>query len=78
MLARHPTEVLRKAVHGMLPGNKMRDIRLDRLKLVVEGQPNPFEVLFPFSFSFSLLYFALNHIFGGGLIWIDDRFFLSY
>lgn len=35
-------EVLRRAVHGMLPRNKLRKIRLDRLK-VFDGSENPYD-----------------------------------
>lgn len=34
-------EVLKKAVRGMLPKNRLRDKRLDRLK-VFEGESNPY------------------------------------
>ena len=33
LLARRPTEVIRKAVKGMLPNNKLRDDRLKMLKI---------------------------------------------
>jgi len=35
-------EVLRRAVSGMLPKNRLRDVRLDRLK-VFEGQAHPYK-----------------------------------
>jgi large subunit ribosomal protein L13 len=35
MLQKQPEEVLRLAVRGMLPKNKLRDSRLKRLKLFV-------------------------------------------
>lgn len=35
-------EVLRKAVRGMLPKNRLRDKRLDRLK-VFEGTAHPYK-----------------------------------
>uniref|UniRef100_A0A7S3QXV6 50S ribosomal protein L13 n=1 Tax=Dunaliella tertiolecta TaxID=3047 RepID=A0A7S3QXV6_DUNTE len=39
-----PTEILRKAVSGMLPKNKLRIFRLDKLKIFPEAQ-HPFEGL---------------------------------
>lgn len=33
-----PQEVLEKAVHGMLPKNKLRPVMMDRLKLYVGGE----------------------------------------
>ncbi|KAF5833798.1 hypothetical protein DUNSADRAFT_9745 [Dunaliella salina] len=39
-----PTEILRKAVNGMLPKNKLRTYRLDKLKIFPEAQ-HPFEGL---------------------------------
>lgn len=34
-LSKHPERVLRHCVRGMLPKNKLRDVRMKRLKLVV-------------------------------------------
>ncbi|KAI9278057.1 50S ribosomal protein L13 [Sporodiniella umbellata] len=36
------TEPIRKAVSGMLPKNKLREVRLDRLK-IFEGSEHPYE-----------------------------------
>lgn len=38
---RDPTEVLRRAVRGMLPKNRLRDKRLDRLK-IFPGDSHPY------------------------------------
>ncbi|KAI8099781.1 50S ribosomal protein L13 [Halteromyces radiatus] len=37
-----PTESLRKAVSGMLPKNRLRDVRLNRL-MIFEGAEHPYE-----------------------------------
>ncbi|KAF7728615.1 54S ribosomal protein L23, mitochondrial [Apophysomyces ossiformis] len=37
-----PTEPLRKAVSGMLPKNRLREVRLERL-LIFEGSEHPYE-----------------------------------
>lgn len=38
---KHPGEVIRKAIYGMLPGNRLRDDRLARLR-IVEGDKHNF------------------------------------
>lgn len=40
MLARHPERILRGAVSGMLPKNKLRDVRLRKLKIYT-GSEHP-------------------------------------
>ncbi|KAK4516194.1 uncharacterized protein ATC70_011163 [Mucor velutinosus] len=40
--AKDATEPLRKAVSGMLPKNKLRQVRMDRLK-IFEGSEHPYE-----------------------------------
>ncbi|KAI7897503.1 50S ribosomal protein L13 [Cokeromyces recurvatus] len=40
--AKDSTEPLRKAVSGMLPKNRLREVRLDRLK-IFEGSEHPYE-----------------------------------
>lgn len=42
MLEKHPERVIKLAVSGMLPDNRLKDDRLVRLKLVV-GEKNPYE-----------------------------------
>lgn len=42
MIKEHPQRVLEIAVRGMLPSNRLRDVRLARLKIVV-GDKNPYE-----------------------------------
>ncbi|KAL7747474.1 54S ribosomal protein L23, mitochondrial [Sorochytrium milnesiophthora] len=42
MMARHPEEIVRKAVSGMLPKNKLRDLRLSRLH-IYPGKAHPYE-----------------------------------
>jgi large subunit ribosomal protein L13 len=37
-MEKDPTEVIRQAVRGMLPVNKLRDGRLDRLKIYVDAE----------------------------------------
>jgi len=51
MLARRPEEVIRKAVHGMLPRNKLARAQLRKLKVYAgpehphgAQQPTPFEI----------------------------------
>ncbi|ORE02401.1 50S ribosomal protein L13 [Rhizopus microsporus var. microsporus] len=39
--ANDPTEPIRKAVSGMLPKNRLRQVRLDRLK-IFEGSEHPY------------------------------------
>ena len=36
--ARHPEEIIRRAVSGMLPNNKLRDVYLSRLLVVAEDK----------------------------------------
>jgi len=36
----HPAQIIRHAVSGMLPKNKLRERRLERLKIFVGPQPN--------------------------------------
>jgi large subunit ribosomal protein L13 len=38
LLARKPTEVIKKAVKGMLPNNKLRDDRMRRLVILAGGK----------------------------------------
>lgn len=38
MLARHPDRIIRGAVSGMLPKNKLRDVRLRKLKIYAGGE----------------------------------------
>lgn len=40
LLARKPTEVLRKAIMGMLPKNRLRDLRMNNL-YIYEGAEHP-------------------------------------
>lgn len=40
MLARHPERIIRGAVSGMLPKNKLRDVRLRKLKIYT-GSEHP-------------------------------------
>jgi large subunit ribosomal protein L13 len=40
--AKDATEPLRKAVSGMLPKNRLREVRMDRLK-IFEGAEHPYE-----------------------------------
>lgn len=40
LLAKHPTQVIEKAVYGMLPSNRLRDDRMKRLK-VYAGAEHP-------------------------------------
>ncbi|KAG8852349.1 54S ribosomal protein L23, mitochondrial [Tulasnella sp. 330] len=42
MMDRKPDEIIRKAVSGMLPKNKLRDKRLSRLRIFYD-EKNPFE-----------------------------------
>lgn len=42
MFKRRPTEVLRRAISGMLPKNKLRDRRLARLHIYVDAK-HPYE-----------------------------------
>jgi large subunit ribosomal protein L13 len=37
-MEKDPTEVVRQAIRGMLPVNKLRDARLDRLKIYVDAE----------------------------------------
>lgn len=46
LLAKKPTEVIRKAVSGMLPKNKLREIRLNNLKAYV-GTEHPHQAQKP-------------------------------
>ena len=46
LLAKKPTEVIRKAVSGMLPKNKLREIRLNNLKAYV-GTDHPHQAQKP-------------------------------
>jgi len=39
-MAKDPTEIIRQAVEGMLPKNKLRDQRLARLKIFVDKEHN--------------------------------------
>lgn len=41
---RKPTEIIRRAVRGMLPSNRLRQKRMRRLKLVV-GEKHPYKQL---------------------------------
>lgn len=52
MIQKDPTEVLRHAVRGMLPVNKLRDGRLQRLKIYADHEHNhhaqkPGKITFP-------------------------------
>ncbi|OAD75538.1 hypothetical protein PHYBLDRAFT_110748, partial [Phycomyces blakesleeanus NRRL 1555(-)] len=40
--AKDPTESIRKAVSGMLPKNRLREVRMERL-LIFEGAEHPYE-----------------------------------
>ncbi|KAG1057256.1 hypothetical protein G6F46_010798 [Rhizopus delemar] len=40
--AKDSTEPIRKAISGMLPKNRLRQVRLDRLK-IFEGSEHPYE-----------------------------------
>lgn len=42
MLAKNPEKLIKRAVKNMLPKNRLRDQRLDRLKVVV-GSDNPYQ-----------------------------------
>lgn len=42
MLTLSPSQIIRKAVSGMLPKNRLRDKRLERLKIFV-GSETPYE-----------------------------------
>ncbi|KAI9299364.1 50S ribosomal protein L13 [Cunninghamella echinulata] len=42
LMKKDPTESIRKAVSGMLPKNRLRDDRLNRL-LIFEGSEHPYE-----------------------------------
>lgn len=42
MLAKNPEKVIKHAVRNMLPKNRLRDQRLDRLKVIV-GSENPYQ-----------------------------------
>lgn len=42
MLAKNPEKLIKRAVKNMLPKNKLRDGRLDRLKVIV-GSENPYQ-----------------------------------
>lgn len=42
MLAKNPEKLIKRAVKNMLPKNRLRDIRLDRLKVIV-GSENPYQ-----------------------------------
>lgn len=42
MLEKHPDRILRHAISGMLPDNKLKKGRLKRLKIVV-GKENPYK-----------------------------------
>lgn len=37
-MEKDPTEVIRQAIRGMLPVNKLRDARLDRLKIYLDAE----------------------------------------
>jgi len=39
-MAKDPTQIIRQAVEGMLPKNKLRDQRLARLKIFIDKQHN--------------------------------------
>ena len=42
LMQRKPEEVLKKAIWGMLPNNRLREVRMASLRLVI-GDENPFE-----------------------------------
>jgi large subunit ribosomal protein L13 len=42
MMERKPEEIIRRAVNGMLPKNKLRDRRMERLLIFPEGE-HPYE-----------------------------------
>jgi len=42
MLAKNPEKLIKRAVKNMLPKNRLRDQRLDRLKVIV-GSDNPYQ-----------------------------------
>ncbi|CAE6447679.1 unnamed protein product [Rhizoctonia solani] len=42
MMERKPDEIIRQAVSGMLPKNKLRERRLERLR-IFEGAENPLQ-----------------------------------
>jgi len=42
MLAKNPEKLIKRAVKNMMPKNRLRDIRLDRLKVIV-GSENPYQ-----------------------------------
>ncbi len=42
MMSRNPEKLIKRAVKNMLPKNKLRDIRLNRLKVIV-GSENPYQ-----------------------------------
>ncbi|CAE6396672.1 50S ribosomal protein L13 [Rhizoctonia solani AG-1 IB] len=42
MMERKPDEIIRQAVSGMLPKNRLRDRRLERLR-IFEGPENPLQ-----------------------------------
>jgi len=46
LMAKHPERLIERAVRGMLPTNKMRDVRLGRLK-VYTGATHPHEAQKP-------------------------------
>jgi len=41
-MRRNPEEVLKRAVKGMLPKNRLRKFRLERLK-IFKGEEHPYE-----------------------------------
>ncbi|KAG9118380.1 54S ribosomal protein L23, mitochondrial [Ceratobasidium sp. 392] len=43
MMEKKPDEIIRRAVSGMLPKNRLRDRRLERLR-IFEGPENPLQV----------------------------------
>lgn len=51
LLARHPDRILRAAVNGMLPKNKLRDVRMRKLK-VYTGTEHPHQAQQPRPFPF--------------------------
>lgn len=46
LLARHPDRIIRAAVNGMLPKNKLRDVRMRKLK-VYSGSEHPHQAQQP-------------------------------
>lgn len=42
MMAKNPEKLIKRAVKNMLPKNRLRDQRLDRLKVIV-GSENPYQ-----------------------------------